>query len=86
LLILGGYVVYQSPPRRENELAFKLRKPAIALHDAEQALQNTSDYCREEVARPQSKLARKPSTDQAVDQKFRGVRTRLRTKTRWIRK
>ena len=75
LLILGGYVVYQSRRSRESELAFKLRKSEIALHDAEQALQNTLDYHREEIARLQSRLAGAPVADQAVDQKFRRAKS-----------
>jgi hypothetical protein len=75
LLILGAYVVYQSRRSRESELAIKLRKSEIALHDAEQALQNTLDYYREEVARLQSKLAGEPSADPVVDQKFRRAKS-----------
>ncbi len=67
LLILGGYVVHQSRRSRESELAFKLRKSEIALHDAEQALQNTLVDYREEIARLQSRLAGTPVADQAVD-------------------
>lgn len=75
LLMLGAYVVYQSRRSRESELAFKLRKSEIALHDAEQSLQNTLDYYREEVARLQSKLAGEPSADPVVDQKFRRAKS-----------
>ena len=71
LLILGGYVVYQSRRSRESELAFKLHKSEIALHDAEQALQNTLVYYRQEIACLQSRLAGAPVADQAVDLKFR---------------
>ena len=60
LLILGGYVVYQSRRSRETELGFKLRKSVIALHDAEQALENTLDYYLEEIARLQSRLLGAP--------------------------
>ena len=67
LLILGGYVVYQSWRSRESELAFKLHKSEIALHDAEQALQNTLVYYRQEIACLQSRLAGAPVADQVVD-------------------
>lgn len=75
LLILGGYVVYKCQRSRESELAVKLRKSEIALHDAEQALQNTLDYHREEIARLQSRLAGALVADQAVDQKFRQAKS-----------
>lgn len=75
LLILGAYVVYQSRRSRESALAIKLRKSEIARHDAEQALQNTLDYYRAEVARLQSKLAGNPSTEPMADQKFRRAKS-----------
>lgn len=75
LLILGGYVVYQSRRSRESELSFKLRKCEIALHDAEQSLQNTLDYYREEVSRLQNKLSGDAPSGSPADQKFRRAKS-----------
>lgn len=75
LLLFGGYVFHQARRSRESELAFKLRKTEIALHDAEQALQNTLDYYKEEVARLQRKAAGGSEESASADRKFRKAKS-----------
>ena len=75
LLLFGGYVFHQARRSRESELAFKLRKTEIALHDAEQALQNTLDYHKEELARLQRKAAGGEESATVTDRKFRKAKS-----------
>lgn len=75
LLLLGAYVVYQARRSRESEMAVKLRKCEIALHDAEQTLQNTLVYYKDEMARLQSRLAGETSSSVATDKKFRQAKS-----------
>ena len=51
ILLLGGYLVHQARRSRESELNYRLRKCQIALHDAEQALDNTVHYYKTEIGR-----------------------------------
>jgi len=56
ILVLGAYVVAQARRSRESELSYKLRKSQIALHDAEQALDNTIKYYKAEISRLRARL------------------------------
>jgi len=56
ILVLGAYVVGQARRSRESELTYKLRKSQIALHDAEQALDNTVTYYKTEIQRLRARL------------------------------
>lgn len=56
ILLLGVYVVGQARRSRESELTYKLRKSQIALHDAEQALDNTVSYYKTEIQRLRARL------------------------------
>jgi hypothetical protein len=56
ILVLGAYVVAQARRSRESELTYKLRKSQIALHDAEQALDNTIRYYKAEISRLRAQL------------------------------
>lgn len=56
ILFLGVYVVGQARRSRESELTYKLRKSQIALHDAEQALDNTVTYYKTEIQRLRARL------------------------------
>lgn len=56
ILVLGVYVVGQARRSRESELTYKLRKSQIALHDAEQALDNTVNYYKTEINRLRARL------------------------------
>lgn len=56
ILVLGAYVVAQARRSRESELDYKLRKSQIALHDAEQALDNTVKYYKAEITRLRARL------------------------------
>lgn len=41
LAALGAYIFHQARRNREGDLSYKRRKCEIALHDAEQSLENT---------------------------------------------
>lgn len=81
ILVLGAYVVRQARRSRESELTYKLRKSQIALHDAEQALDNTINYYKAEIGRLRARLGEEdpPSAppgngsgrDHGDDMKFR---------------
>jgi len=56
ILLLGFYIVRQARRSRESELNYKLRKCQISLHDAEQALDNTVQFYKQEIRRLKAKL------------------------------
>lgn len=56
ILVLGAYVVGQARRSRESELTYKLRKSQVALHDAEQALDNTVNHYKTEIKRLRARL------------------------------
>lgn len=61
ILVLGVYVVGQARRSRESELTYKLRKSQIALHDAEQALDNTVNHYKTEIKRLRTRLGEEGS-------------------------
>ena len=63
ILLLGLYIVRQARRSRESELNYKLRKCQISLHDAEQALDNTVQFYKQEIRRLKSRLGE--SADEA---------------------
>ena len=71
LLAFAGWVVVQARKSRESDLAWKLRKAEIALHDSEQALANTVDHYTAEVARLRARLAELEAGAIVTDRKFR---------------
>ena len=84
ILVLGAYVVGQARRSRESELTYSLRKSQIALHDAEQALDNTVNYYKAEIKRLRARLGEEdlpPASSNgngehyAGDMKFRQAKT-----------
>lgn len=67
IFLLGAYVVRQARRSRENELSYKLQKCHIALHDAEQSLDNTVGYYKSEIHRLQVRLGEAVSADPPAD-------------------
>ena len=63
IVLLGAYVVRQTRRSRESELAYKLRKCHIALHDAEVSLDNTVHYYKAELNRLAARLGEAPPAD-----------------------
>jgi len=63
IVLLGAYVVRQARRSRESELAYKLRKCHIALHDAEISLDNTVHYYKSEINRLAARLGEAPPDD-----------------------
>ncbi len=63
IVLLGAYVVRQARRSRESELAYKLRKCNIALHDAEISLDNTVHYYKTEINRLAARLGEAPPAD-----------------------
>lgn len=63
ILLLGLYIVRQARRSRESELNYKLRKCQISLHDAEQALDNTVQFYKQEIRRLKARLGE--SVDEA---------------------
>ena len=63
ILLLGLYIVRQARRSRESELNYKLRKCQVSLHDAEQALDNTVQFYKQEIRRLKARLGE--SADEA---------------------
>lgn len=63
IVLLGAYIVRQARRSRETELAYKLRKCHIALHDAEISLDNTVHYYKSELNRLAARLGEAPPAD-----------------------
>ena len=66
-VLLGAYVVRQARRSKESELAYKLRKCHIALHDAEVSLDNTVHYYKSELNRLAARLGEAPPADPPMD-------------------
>ena len=71
LAALSAYLFHQARRKREGNLSYKLRKCEIALHDAEQSLENTIYFYKEEIARLQRRLDEAGPSPSLADQKFR---------------
>jgi len=71
----GAYIFHQARRSREGDLADKLRKCEIALHDAEQSLENTVFFYKEELARLQRQLDETGDSAPPTDQKFRQAKS-----------
>jgi hypothetical protein len=67
IFLLGAYVVRQARRSKESELAYKLRKCHIALHDAEVSLDNTVHYYKSELNRLAARLGEAPPADPPAD-------------------
>ena len=72
---LGAYIFHQARRNREGDLSYKLRKCKIALHDAEESLENTIYFYKEELARLQRWLNEAGPSPSLADQKFRQAKS-----------